>query len=67
MDELPPHPAIGDPLRCGARVWIHGHEWICIRHVHMDENDRHRSIQPHPYYPQSERHYYVRRYPDTDH
>lgn len=51
---------------CGI-TRITGHvEWICINEPH--DTERQRSLQPSAlgYYPRSERHYFVRRYPYRD-
>lgn len=59
------------PDYCGVTRIIEGREWICVRSVHDDPpRPRHgqRSQQPqNGYYPRSERHYFRRRYPHSDH
>lgn len=70
-DELPPHPGLDDGNRCGVQRVIEGKVWVCVRYVHDDppqaRHGQRSQQQQHGYYPRSERHYYVRRYPGTEH
>ena len=58
-------------MTCGVVRVIQGKEWICVKEVHDDppkEGHGQKSAQwYHGYPPKSERHYFRRRYPGTDH
>lgn len=59
------------PDVCGVTRLVAGKEWICVAKVHDDPprpGHGQRSAQSQlGYYPRSERHYFRRRWPDTNH
>lgn len=58
-----PEP-VGPP--CGITRHSPSYEWICVASVHDDGNRSHRRDQR-GYIPKSERHWFVRRYPESEH
>lgn len=59
---MTPQPATTKPL-CGVTRNTGRIEWICVRPVHDTGANKNRGFQVSGYYPQSERHHFVRRYP----
>jgi hypothetical protein len=53
--------------RCGVTRLLNGHEWVCVAAVHDTPKQRSSLPDARGYWPRSERHYMVRRYPGTDH
>jgi hypothetical protein len=58
------------PQRCGVIRVINGREWICIKRVHDDPprpgHGQRSSAWYRGYPPKSERHYFRRRWPNSD-
>lgn len=57
---------------CGVEQTINGRVWVCVKPVHDDPpqpGHGQRSEQPtaYGYAPKSRRHYFVRKWPGTDH
>jgi hypothetical protein len=63
-DDAPTSPASCAPQAplCGVTRRTGRIEWVCVRPVH-DTGSKNRGRQVTGYYPQSERHYFVRKYP----
>lgn len=53
------------PNVCGAQQTINGKTWVCVRDVHDDGHHTDQWYRGYP--PRSQRHYYRRRYPGTNH
>lgn len=54
------------PGICGITRTVGPHEWICIAQAHDTEKQGSSRRSAYGYHPKSERHYMVRRWPNSD-
>jgi hypothetical protein len=52
---------------CGVTIRSPHYEWVCVNPVHDDPHQRSRQPDRRGYPPRSERHWFVRKWPGTDH
>lgn len=63
----PPPSQVRSAVPCGVTTDVAGREWVCVAPVHDTGSQRSSQRDARGYTPRAERHWFVRRYPATDH